>query len=272
MAIGTPDDMRRQVADMLRRNDQDGLVALLERNPELIRFVSGRDAQRYLVDRPEMQDYKAEIGAIKESMGEQRSAQEARNEDLMAQLGLDESLAIRFGRDAAAQTARRAADARRATAGRFEERRNTPTRNAPATRIFDAAERGYAKQGQTGANIAGGVGLTAGTVGAVLAAIAAAGPTLGASLATIPAFVAPLAAGLTAGGAAISGAGKIAQSGEASRRAMQLGGQRRAAAAQAARAPSYTAMFPQLQQQAVNQTLTLDPLDPQDDDSGYAWG
>ena len=267
MAIGTPDDMRRQLDDMLRRNDQDGLVALLERRPELIRFVSGRDAQEYLVNRPELLDFDREIEAVDRAMGRQGEAQVARNEDLGARLALDPSLARRFGQAAAAQTSRMAADARRATAGRFEERRNTPTRNAPATRVFDAAERGYAKQGQTGANIAGGVGLTAGTIGAILAAIAAV-PTAGASLAALPA----IAGGLTAGGAAISGAGKIAQAGEASRRAMQLGGQRREAAAQAARAPSYTSMFPQLQQQATNQTLTLDPLNPQDDDPGFAWG
>ena len=85
MATQEQDLMRMNEA--LRRGDADALAAILRERPNLVSLVSGRDLQRYLVDRPEMRDFLQEISTVNRATESEAEAGTVRNQDLMARLG-----------------------------------------------------------------------------------------------------------------------------------------------------------------------------------------
>ena len=237
--MATQDADLMQINEFMRRGDADGMAAILREKPELVRFVSGRDLQRFLVDRPEMQDFMQEISTVNRAVDSNVASGTVRNTDLMAGLGFNQALAPRFQQQSRAQAELEGAKSRAQTAAAFEQRRNNPTRSAPVQQVLGAAAEGYEKKSDIGATAAGATGLGLGVAGAI-AAILAAPLTGGASLAAIPAALAP---SLTAAGTAVAGFGQLGKQTTMNAANREIASVGRQATAQSGRAPSYTKMY-----------------------------
>ena len=272
--MASPEQMRMMELDkLMRAGDTDRMAAMLRDNPEMIRMISGRDLQRFLVERPEMQDFLAEISTINRAGGTTRESSRARNVDLAARLGIAPALSSRFLRRGDAQATMEGARARTAAASEFQQRKNDPLRNAPVQSVLDAAQQGFTRQATTGGNIASGVGLGLGVAGTV-ASLLAAPVTMGASL--IPAAIAaPLTAGLTTAGALTKGFGELGKTAGLADRQRQLAAIGDEARIAAQGAPDYTDIYRSVPGMSAPQTTQLALTEaPREDEryTGFLWG
>ena len=253
--------------EAMRRGDADAVAAILRERPSLVSLVSGRDLQRYLVDRPEMRDFRQEISTVNRATQSEAEAGTARNQDLMARLGVNPVLDPRFLQQSRAQAELEGANARAQTAADFQQRRNNPTRNAPVQQVLGAATEGFQRQSDVGATAAGATGVGLG-IAAAIAGILGAPVTGGASLAAVPAALAPA---LGAAGTAIGTAGQLGQQAtmsDANRRVASVG---RQAASQAARGPNYAQMYPTLPTAAGPAEQALDLTGSRDQSDGFIY-
>lgn len=257
----------------MRAGDVDSVTEMLRQHPNMIRFISGGDIQKYLVTDPEMRDFLSEIATVNRAAGQVAGTSQVRTGDLAKRLGVPTAVTPRWLSQSRAQADLEGAAARGRAAADFERRRNDPLRNAPVEAVTGAAAEGWGKQSGVAAGVGGAVGIGLATAGLIASVIGSAF-TMGA---TVPAAVAagasmaaaPLAtAGGIVGGAA--GLGSKVSELEVQRKTGDIVGQ---AAVARRDEPSYASIYQQpapLEREPASFSFEDDRTER--DPSGYLWG
>ena len=259
MAAYNEGDLKRA----LFASDADQVVRILERNPLLIKHVTGEQLTRYLDQIPQAREYANQMRKFGRTGAATREAQASRNAQALARAGLGQnsSATVRLGNALSNQQALAQAARRRQLESDYQRQLNASDRYAGSGRAIDTAGRALAGKAQ---DVATGT-RTAATALKVAGAIANAIPG-GQGLGTA----------LDAAGTTTDIAGQVGSSDQLARRQKELGVQRRAA--RKLPAPQYASATP-----AAVQGFDFDPYgrqgtrnyfdDPRDDDDGTVrWG